>query len=566
MAYYIQDNCVACLKCKVECPVGAIHITEDRPVIDENTCVSCGRCAQVCKECAPINLNAPPEKTATHELIELDCDVLVLGGGGAGMVAAARAAEKPGTKVVVVEKQHRTGGGAWYAADFKLFRSRWQKERNLPDVMEEDMLRAMDATYWKLDPQLVRRCFEATGAFFDWLCDTGDHVENQFREGHYIFDGPNGPVVPVFKKMRHGAQGGTGKFVMDQMLSLCEQRGVTILTDTAAQELIAENGRVISALCRDAGGMVRINCRSCVLAIGSWIENQQVLERVDPKFAAMEKVRSAHRSTAYTGDGIKLAQQVGAKLDWDSFCLRLMGPLYMPADNTPYPVFGAMTFDPSVVQVNEQGERWCNEQMGSRGNFFGQAIPLRDQPHGVSFKIFDAGCIENAVERSRSGEQAGPFPMPPLPENWQDDIENALKEYNLAFKKADTIAELAVVCGIDPAALTATVERYNQLCDAGCDTDFCKTPDGLTPLRNAPFYALRCTMATDGAFGGVPVNADMKAYAENGGLIENLYVTGDFASGRFINQGGVKVQVINDLAWAFASGFIAGEQAANGLN
>lgn len=117
MAYYIQDNCVACLKCKVECPVNAIHITKDCPVIDERVCISCGRCAQVCKECAPMDLNAPAKKIVFHDLVELDCDVLVLGGGGAGMVAAARAAERPGTKVIVVEKQHRTGGGAWYAAD-----------------------------------------------------------------------------------------------------------------------------------------------------------------------------------------------------------------------------------------------------------------------------------------------------------------------------------------------------------------------------------------------------------------------------------------------------------------
>ena len=152
--------------------------------------------------------------------------------------------------------------------------------------------------------------------------------------------------------------------------------------------------------------------------------------------------------------------------------------------------------------------------------------------------------------------------MPPLPENWRADLDGALKEYGFAFKCADTIEELAEQCDMDPAALSATVERYNAMCDAGADTDFCKTPDGLKPLRNGPFYALRCTMATDGAFGGVSVNARLQAMAEDGGVIENLYVAGDFASGRFINQGGVKVQIINDLAWAFASGFLAGEYAA----
>ena len=40
--------------------------------------------------------------------------------------------------------------------------------------------------------------------------------------------------------------------------------------------------------------------------------------------------------------------------------------------------------------------------------------------------------------------------------------------------------------------------------------------------------------------------------------MEGLYVTGDFASGRHLNMNGVKWQVLNDLSWAFSSGFTAG--------
>ena len=195
MAYYIQENCVACQKCKVECPVGAIRLTEDRPVIDEAQCVSCGTCAVICNEGAPIDLNAPPALPALHPLLEKDCDLLVLGGGGSGLVAAARAAWLSGKRVIVVEKGPKPGGGAWYAADFKIYNSRWQQQRGIPDILEDSVRRAMDDTYWKLDPQLARNCFQATGAFFDWLCDTGERVEDQFREGTYIFDGPNGSGV-----------------------------------------------------------------------------------------------------------------------------------------------------------------------------------------------------------------------------------------------------------------------------------------------------------------------------------------------------------------------------------
>lgn len=223
------------------------------------------------------------------------------------------------------------------------------REWGIPDILEGSVRKAMDDTYWRLDPKLARNCFEATGQFFDWLCDTGENVEDQFWEGFYIFDGPQGPKMPVFKKMRRGKQGGTGKFVMDQMLSLCRQLGVEVLT--------AEDGRVTGVLVRDDGGMTRITCRACVLATGSWISDQKILERVDPKFAAMVPVRSPHRSPNYTGDGIKLAKQAGAKLDYDSFCLRLMGPLLMAADGTPCETLGSMLFDPSVIFVNQNGQR-----------------------------------------------------------------------------------------------------------------------------------------------------------------------------------------------------------------
>lgn len=204
MAYYIQDNCVACQKCVVECPAGAISLTADRPEIDPSVCVSCGTCRALCNQEAPVDLNAPPQPAAPHPLLEKECGLVVLGGGGSGLVAAARAAWLSGQKVIVVEKNCKTGGGAWYAADFKVFNSRWQKERGIPDVLEESLRSAMDDTYWRLDPRLARGCLEATGQFFDWLCDTGEEVEEQFREGTYIFDGPNGPKIPVFKKMRRG--------------------------------------------------------------------------------------------------------------------------------------------------------------------------------------------------------------------------------------------------------------------------------------------------------------------------------------------------------------------------
>ena len=41
---------------------------------------------------------------------------------------------------------------------------------------------------------------------------------------------------------------------------------------------------------------------------------------------------------------------------------------------------------------------------------------------------------------------------------------------------AETLEELAPQVGLDPAALVETVERYNALCEQGCDATLAATP------------------------------------------------------------------------------------------
>ena len=41
-------GCIACKRCEKECPVQAITVTNNLPVIDYGKCVSCGKCAEVC--------------------------------------------------------------------------------------------------------------------------------------------------------------------------------------------------------------------------------------------------------------------------------------------------------------------------------------------------------------------------------------------------------------------------------------------------------------------------------------------------------------------------------------
>jgi ferredoxin len=53
MAYTINDTCISCGACAESCPVSAISEGEATYVIDKDACISCGACADVCPVSAP---------------------------------------------------------------------------------------------------------------------------------------------------------------------------------------------------------------------------------------------------------------------------------------------------------------------------------------------------------------------------------------------------------------------------------------------------------------------------------------------------------------------------------
>ncbi len=60
-SFWVTDNCRRCLAhpCTVVCPVDAVSIQENRGLIDQEKCVRCGRCAQVCPYNAIVHRERP---------------------------------------------------------------------------------------------------------------------------------------------------------------------------------------------------------------------------------------------------------------------------------------------------------------------------------------------------------------------------------------------------------------------------------------------------------------------------------------------------------------------------
>lgn len=498
--------------------------------------------------------------------MEKECNVLVVGGGGSGLVAAVRAAQLGAGKVIVLERAKRTGGGMMMASAMRTFGSKWQKERNIPDVTNEYLRGVMDSTYWRLNPALAENAIRATGQFFDWFCELADEADvNRFHEGLYVFEHGDGPIGPQL-----GGGGnpiGSGRVFMDTMRSNCDTFGVEVLTEHRAVRSVVENGRIVKVVAEGPDGEVTIQCDTCIIACGSWINNEEVVKRCFPEFAEA-KVHmgvSPHTNPNYCGDGFKLVDGLDTEADEKNFTLRLMGPMVMIRNQT----LTSMSNSSFCIAVNRNGKRFMCESSQFRMGIFNSGLVQMEQPEGLAYIIFDSNNLDAAVkdfvDHPPTGDYGvfGPPSFPLSLAEAQADIQKELDSGSKKVVSAATLAELAELLGLEPDALLAEVERYNGYCEKSFDSECFKESRYLVPLNQGPYYALKTDLGTDGAFGGVLVNEKMQALHKDGTPVDGLYVTGDFSSGRFINMGGVKVQLLNDMSWALASGFIAGTEAAS---
>ena len=87
--------------------------------------------------------------------------------------------------------------------------------------------------------------------------------------------------------------------------------------------------------------------------------------------------------------------------------------------------------------------------------------------------------------------------------------------------------------GMNPEVLSATVARYNELCEMGEDVDFYKESYRMRPVAQPPFYAvtvggqLLCTMD------GMQIDTEFHVLDAAGDPIPGLYALGNDSGSYF---------------------------------
>ncbi|MDO4244964.1 MAG: FAD-binding protein [Deinococcus sp.] len=297
-----------------------------------------------------------------------------------------------------------------------------------------------------------------------------------------------------------------------------------VYTDTAFVRLLTEGDRVSGVTVRGPDGQERqIRARRGVLlAAGGFSQSQPKRERYLPQPTQAEWSSAPE---GQSGDILGECLRLGAALDlmervWGAPTAMLGGqPAFLVAERA----------QPGMIIVNSVGERYLNEALPYHE--FVDRMYASDRPEArtvPSWLVMDRKIKDRYIF-------GGLFPGQPFPKEWLESGD---------VLRADTLSELARLMNMAPAALEATVRRFNALARAGVDVDFGRGQSAydryygdpslpnpnLEEILTPPFYATRVYPGDIGTKGGVLTDEWARVLRENGQPIAGLYATGNCAS------------------------------------
>jgi 3-oxosteroid 1-dehydrogenase len=525
-----------------------------------------------------------------------ETDALVLGSGAAGLTAALTAAVA-GLRVTVLEKSDRLGGtsamsgaGTWIPANHHA------AAEGIQDSAQEALayLRAAAPEGWAdTEDALWQRLVEAAPAMLRFveahsplcfaLTPEGDPLRNlpgakprgrmlsplplsRWRAGRFAFRIRKSTIPELFTyheavetdlyhhPFRTAWQlwprllwriltntRGKGTALVTGLLRGCLDAGVRIETQARAVELLRdEDGGVTGAVVEHRGARHRILARrGVVIATGGFEWDAELRAKHFP--GAVEYLGSPPSNT---GDGHRMAEEAGAALDrMDQATLTPSVPTRHEGRLMARPV--PLHTEPNAILVNRHAVRFVNELVFN----IGEAVDARDaegQPVQQPCWLISDSRLLQRLPPARWGARADP--------GW--------------IRRADSIAALARLTGLDAAALEATVARYNAACDAGRDTEFGRPSaadaaasgdrrrrGGLERIERPPFLAVPFNRAILGTKGGPRTDDRARVLRPDGSVIPGLFAAGASSANPIGTRGvGTGTTIGPYMAWGHVAG------------
>ena len=464
-------------------------------------------------------------------------DVIVVGYGGAGATASIKAADE-GAKVLLLEKAPKgeEGGNTRFAGQGIL-------GLNTEDIDEAAVyFKHIRGKYNTPSDDMINSYLQAASGSYDWLMSIGADFISVFPFQEY--DYPGGEVM---KAMAINGEIWTSSLYRILQEAVEERSDfIDVWYESPGVGLIQDpETKIIHGVkVNNNGTLLNIRAKNgVVLCTGGFENNQQMIQDY------LQLPYGYSKAARYnTGDGIKMAMDVGANL-WHMS--NVAGPdlnVLNPDTNTTftYAIQGEKSVlstgfaSQNTIFVGADGTRFTDESIlpnhgynNFHGSWMQMALSL------PAFAVFDENArLSQSVYDSWS-------------EGNEEEIEKGL------IIKANTIEELAKKIGVDPVKLKKQIREYNRCCYNKKDPIFGRKPDTLKPIRKAPYYAMELVPSFTNTQGGPERNENGEVLDVYGNVIPHLYSAGELGSMfSSIYQG------TGNLGECVAFGRISGENAA----
>lgn len=446
---------------------------------------------------------APIDDSELSETI--DTEICIVGFGSAGATSAMAAAQS-GAKVVVLQKMDSIVTNGWCVGAFnsKMFLDAG-KTYDLAQIYKD----FAELSNGRDNPKVVKTYLSRSGEVVDYVIrQTPEFTPVMLGSGHTYGWFINNDMSTRYEQFR---------LLLNAIADKAVKAGAQILYDTPAVQLVQdETGRVTGVIGNGPDGYVKVNAsKGVIMCTGDTSDDQEWLEAYCPILVG---VQGLHGAPCNTGDGHKMALWAGADMDQAPHTIQMhFDPTWMPEGNAPYSGI-------PWLRVNINGERFGNENLGYQSH----VTQARMQPEMTAFQIIDKNWDKHAPNGDYPHPNSHSRSTSDPAGDWQSALDRG------AIVQADTLEELADLCGINKENFLATVRRYNELVDKGVDEDF--GVDGTfisyNGIKEAPFFAIKRMPGINATCGGLTINEKMEVLNKEGKPLGGLYAAGN-ASGSF---------------------------------
>jgi len=430
-------------------------------------------------------------------------DVLVVGGGNAALCAAI-SARRAGASVLVLEvapKFYR-GGNTRHTRNMRCAHDAATDTLSGPygeDEFWDDLSRVTEG---HTDEALARLTISQSKEILDWMPQQG--VRFQPSLGGTLSLGRTNSFFL-----------GGGRAMLNTLYRTAESLGIAIQYDAEVIDLELDAGMFLSATVRRGEERSTVRAATLVAAAGGFEANIEWLKTYWGEAANNFLIRGSpyNRGTLLRLLLDRGVGEVGDPTQCHAVAIDARAPRFDGGIITRLDcvIFG--------IVVNAHAQRFYDEGEDiwpKRYAIWGRLVAA--QPDQIAYIVFDASALTLFM----------PSLYPPV--------------------QAASIRELAEKLGLDPAALEATVDRFNAAVRPGTFDhtilDDCRT-EGIDPpkshwarrIERAPLYAYPVRPGITFTYLGTRVNREARMLMRDGRPAANMFAAGEIMAGNVLGRG-----------------------------